>query len=573
MRKEYSGRLCAWLTAIVVLAMGTATAAFAAPGVTNQIIVQYQDSSTQAQALKQLGMAQRIERSENLSQRAGVKLNYERRVATGADVFRLETWMSDRDVEAIAAKLAASPGVVYAEPDRMWRATLTPNDSRYNEQWHYFEATGGINVETAWDTYTGSGVVVAVLDTGYRPHADLAANLVGGYDFIGNTFVANDGDGRDSSALDPGDWMNPGVCGGGFPPTFRSSSWHGTHVAGTIAAVTNNSSGVAGVAFGAKVLPVRVLGKCGGFTSDIADGIIWASGGSVSGVPANSNPAQVLNLSLGGGGSCPSTTQNAVNTARSNGATVVVSAGNSNANAANATPANCSGVVTVAAPDRNGGKAFYSNFGSVVDIAAPGGETSPSSSNGVLSTLNTGTTTPGSDAFAFYQGTSMAAPHIAGVVALMYEAVPTLTPTQAEDALENSARAFPASCSQCGAGIVDADAAIAEALNPGGGGGGGGETFVVENLSAGWFQWNRFTLDVPAGMSNLTISISDGSGDADLYVRFNAAPTTGSWDCRPYLNGNNETCSFSNPQAGTWHIGVRGFFPYSGVTLTASYSP
>ena len=161
------------------------------------------------------------------------------------------------------------------------RRTLTPNDTRYNEQWHYFEATGGINAPAAWDKSTGTGVVVGVIDTGYRPHADLAANLLPGYDFISDTFVVNDGNGRDSDARDPGDWINAGECGPGDPATFEASSWHGTHVAGTIAAVTNNGNGVAGVAFNARVVPARVLGKCGGFTSDIADAIVWASGGTV----------------------------------------------------------------------------------------------------------------------------------------------------------------------------------------------------------------------------------------------------------------------------------------------------
>jgi serine protease len=165
----------------------------------------------------------------------------------------------------------------------MMRKVFTPNDTRYNEQWHYFEAAGGINAPAAWDKSTGSGVVVGVVDTGYRPHADLAANILPGYDFISDTFVANDGNGRDSSALDPGDWINPGECGPGDPAAFEASSWHGTHVSGTIAALTNNSNGVAGIAFNARVVPARVLGKCGGFTSDIADAIIWASGGTVAG--------------------------------------------------------------------------------------------------------------------------------------------------------------------------------------------------------------------------------------------------------------------------------------------------
>src|SRR5690606_35071991 len=161
--------------------------------------------------------------------------------------------------------------------------------------------------------------------------------LVAGYDFISDASIAGDGNGRDSNPQDEGDWENP------YP-----SSWHGTHVAGTIAAVTNNAKGVAGVAFGARVQPVRVLGHGRGCTSDITDAIVWASGGTVSGVPANATPAEVINMSLGGGGYCSSTYQNAINSAVSRGTVVVVAAGNSNANVANFTPASCSNVIAVA---------------------------------------------------------------------------------------------------------------------------------------------------------------------------------------------------------------------------------
>jgi serine protease len=227
-------------------------------------------------------------------------------------------------------------------------------------------------------------------------------------------------------------------------------------VAGTIAAKTNNGVGVAGVAYGAKIVPVRVLGKCGGYTSDIADAIVWASGGAVTGAPANANKARVLNLSLGGSGACDATTQNAINSARSRGAVVVVAAGNSNVNAVNANPANCAGVITVAAVGRSGGKASYSNYGANVDVAAPGGD----SGAAILSTWNAGTTTPAGDNYGYMMGTSMATPHVAGVAALMLAKNPNLTPDEVEAKLKASARAFPAACSGCGAGIVDAAAAV-----------------------------------------------------------------------------------------------------------------
>lgn len=535
------------------------------------------------------GAANRSERANQVlravSERLALKFEYRRQLATGADLVRVKRGngndngrygvMTERELENVAAEIASQPDVMYAEVDRLLRPLATPNDSRYNEQWHYFEATGGMRLPAAWDNSTGVGARVAVLDTGYRPHADLAANIVGGYDFISDTFVANDGGGRDSDARDPGDWMNAGECGGGYPPSSQGSSWHGTHVAGTVAAVTNNGSGVAGVAYGAKVVPLRVLGKCGGLTSDIADAIVWASGGSVSGVPANNYPADVINMSLGGGGSCSSTTQSAINTARSNGAVVIVAAGNENTNASNSNPANCAGVVTVAATNRNGGRSYYSNYGSVVDVAAPGGELTQSTSvNGILSTLNSGSTSPGSDIYSFYQGTSMATPHVAGVAALMMSADSTLSPDDVETMLKNTARAFPSTCSQCGTGIVDANAAVDAAMGGGGPDPGDGEleNGVAEtNLSGSTGAELHFTLDVPAGASNLSFNISGGSGDADLYVKFGSAPTTSSYDCRPYIGGNNETCDISNVQTGTYHVMIRAYSSFSGVSLVGSY--
>lgn len=564
---------------LVAASLVLSTAAVAAPpsdreaGPPQQVIVQF--------AKPGQGDANRSDRAREalaaVSQRLGVQLEHVRVMATGADVIRIKSNGNGRGEDRraeVAAQFAKNPHVLYAEVDRLLQPLFTPNDSRYSEQWHYFESTGGLRLPAAWDVTTGSGTRVAVLDTGYRPHTDLAANIVGGYDFISDTFVANDGGGRDSDARDPGDWTNVGECGGGQPTQNRSSSWHGTHVAGTVAAVTNNSTGVAGVAYGAKVVPLRVLGKCGGLTSDIADAIIWASGGSVSGVPANSYPADVINMSLGGGGSCGSATQNAINTARSNGTVVVVAAGNSNTNASGSTPANCSGVVTIAATNRNGGRSYYSNYGSVVDVAAPGGDTASGSTNGVLSTLNSGSTSPGSDTYAFYQGTSMATPHVAGVAALMMSVNSSLSPDDVESLLKSSARAFPSTCSQCGTGIVDAAAAV-NAANGGGGGGGGDD--VLENgvaktgLSGSQGTELRFTMDVPSGASNLSFSISGGTGDADLYVRFGSAPTTSSYDCRPYLNGNNETCNISSVQTGTYHVMLRGYTSFSGVSLVGSY--
>jgi len=390
--------------------------------------------------------------------RHGVSLRGLRMIATGGQVVRISNDVTPSQMQDMIATLAANPMVEYVEEDKLLTTQFVPNDPMYAQQWHYFEAAGGLNLQPAWDITRGAGSVVAVIDTGFRPHADLAANLLPGYDFISSAAIGNDGNGRDNNAIDTGDFAPAGACGAGSRAS--NSSWHGTHVSGTVAAVTNNGRGVAGVAFAAKVVPVRALGRCGGNTSDIADAMIWASGGAVAGIPNNANPARVLNLSLGGGGPCGATTSRAINSARARGTVVVVAAGNSNASVNNATPANCPGVVAVAATGRRGERSSFTNTGTLVDVAAPGGNQVTGQANGVLSTLNAGRTVPGADSFAFYQGTSMATPHVAGVVALMQSVNRALTPTQIETMLRNTTRRFPSACAGCGTGIVNATAAV-----------------------------------------------------------------------------------------------------------------
>ncbi len=476
-----------------------------------------------------------------------------RRLSVGGDVIKASRKLDHVEAAQLMRQLANSPDVEYVEVDQLMQAILTPNDTRYNEQWGYYEATGGIKANEAWDVSTGSGVVVAVLDTGSTSHSDLNSNTIAGYDMISDATTAGDGGGRDSDPSDPGDFVSG-----------SNSSWHGTHVAGTVAAVTNNTTGVSGTAFGAKVQHVRVLGRGGGYTSDIADGITWGSGGAVSGVPANANPAEVINMSLGGSGSCSSTYQNAINGAVNRGTTVVVAAGNSNVDVSGSVPANCSNVIAVAATDRNGARASFSNYGTGIDVSGPG--------VGILSTLNTGTTTPGSETYASYNGTSMAAPHVAGVVALLQARATTpKTPAEIESLLKSTARALPGACSGgCGAGIVNAKAAV-DAVN--------GSTstklskgVAVSNLSAATGASLSYTMDVPSGSSNLTFKMSGGTGDADMYVKFGSAPTDTVYDCRPYLSGNAETCTFSTPSAGTYYIKLKAYSAFSGVSLVGDYS-
>ncbi|ODS61747.1 MAG: peptidase S8 [Arenimonas sp. SCN 70-307] len=514
----------------------------------------------------QLMRAQRIQGGLR-SNADSFSANHLRRMSLGADVIATSRKLRTEEAELLMQQIASNPNVEFVQIDRLLKHTLTPNDTRYAEQWGFTDADAGIRANQAWDIATGTGIIVAVLDTGHVSHSDLNANIVAGYDFISDTTVAGDGNGRDSDPSDPGDYY------GGNP-----SSWHGTHVAGTVAAVTNNAKGVAGTAFNAKVMPVRVLGRGGGYTSDIADAITWSSGGTVSGVPTLSaaNVADVINLSLGGSGSCDTLTQNAINGAVSRGTTVVVAAGNSNANVANFSPASCNNVVAVASVTSASARSSFSNYGALIDVSAPG--------SGILSTLNSGTQGPGAESYASYNGTSMAAPHVAGAVALAQSrrlalGLPLWTPAEVEANLKSTAYALAGACSGgCGAGIINAKALVDAAGGstppppPPPTGGTLTKGVAVTGLAASTGNSLNYTMAVPAGATNLTFSISGGTGDADLYVQFGTAPTDTSYVCRPYLSGNNETCTIAAPSAGTYHVRVKAYSTFSGVSLVGNYT-
>lgn len=446
--------LASLVGAAVARPVNDSLAAADEPAPTDRLIIKYR-SGIQPFATARGEAAIRV-----ASNRQGINMRHLRAMSSGAQVMQLNRRLNAQEAEAMVQSLrAGDPDIEYAEPDHLLQPLMTPTDSYYSYQWSLFDATAGIRAPAAWDKASGAGIVVAVIDTGVRPHADLTANLLSGRDFISTSFISNDGDGRDADATDPGDYVTAGYCSTGS--AAANSSWHGTHVAGIVAAATNNKAGVAGVAWGAKLLPLRALGRCGGYTSDIADAISWAAGNAVSGLPTNTTPARVINLSLGGTAACSKTSQTAINAARAKGAVVIVAAGNEKADASTSSPANCTGVVSVAATGKTGGRASYSNYGSTVTLAAPGGD---GGSSGILSTWNAGTTTPGADAYAYMSGTSMATPVVSGVAALMLSANPKLTPDQVATLLKSSARAFPATCSGCGAGIVNAEAAVAAAI-------------------------------------------------------------------------------------------------------------
>jgi len=351
----------------------------------------------------------------------------------------------------------------------------TPTEINYSNGTLWgLTGTYGVDAPAAWTKTQGSSnVIVAVLDTGITTHSDLGPQ-VSGYDMISlddtnndgigdQAYVANDGDGRDPSPADPGDWISVSENNGGsasgylYGCTVGTSSWHGTHVAGTINAAINGSGSV-GIAPNVLVQPVRVLGKCGGRDSDIVAGILWAAGSPVSGIPNNTTPADVISLSLGGSGACSVAMQSAIDYAWSHGVVITIAAGNSNADASTFSPASCNHVVTVAATDSAGKRASFSNYGSAVEISAPG--------VGIYSTMNSGTTSPSSETYVSWNGTSMATPHVAAVVALILSREPSLTPSDVLTRLQTTATGFAggscdfSSAKTCGTGIANAGAAV-----------------------------------------------------------------------------------------------------------------
>ena len=488
-----------------------------------RVIVKFKADASLMQALSatrsSLGsQAVRPQHAQALAVRLGVPLSDGRVLDHHTQLIRSTGITS---VE-LAARLSAQSDVEYAVVDAHMRALGAPNDPYYGAgqttitptvgQWYLRSPSGGgtassINAEAAWSITTGkSSVVVAVLDTGITRHPDLDSKVLPGYDFVSDVGQANDGDGRDSDPSDPGDGVTSadvGVVSNCSTSDIQSSSWHGTQTAGLIGAATNNGIGMASIGHDVMLLPLRVLGKCGGAESDVGSAMLWAAGISVDGVPDNKNPAKVINLSLGAasGSACDSYYQQVVNQVLAKGVVVVAAAGNQGL--AVGSPANCTGVISVAGVRHTGTKVGYSDLGNNVVISAPAGNcvnTSGPCLFPLLTTSNSGTAGPVSPIYTDDTahpslGTSFSAPLVSGTVALMFSANPALTPTAVQNALMATARAFPvngappiqrtkngpffpvSACtaptdvsqgyecycttSTCGAGLLDAGAAVA----------------------------------------------------------------------------------------------------------------
>ena len=393
-------------------------------------------------------------------ERAGADIGSDRMITSTLGVIDFEQPMTLTEVEPIAAALQARTDVLAVEPNvRVYptAAPVIPNDPFFSQQWDVWNGGGpsdfGTRAAEIWAVTKGSSdVVVGIIDTGSTDHPDLAGSTLPGFDFISDAADARDGDRWDSNPADEGDWC---------PADGDPSSWHGTHVAGTVNAVQDNGIGVTGVAPGVKVQHLRALGACGGSGSDILSAVIWGSGGNPStffGTPGqspgiNPTPAAVLNLSLGGATSCGSISQQIFNEARARGTTVVAAAGNESESASLSWPANCSGVISVASSTRSGALSGFSNYGT-----APGQVTLTAPGSTILSTYNSGATVPASPDYAAVSGTSMATPHVAAAAALLYSMGVT-SPSAVEAALRDAVMAFapstPCDTVRCGAGILD----------------------------------------------------------------------------------------------------------------------
>lgn len=630
-------------TAVPTHVAGAGTAmvnstALAASGHYDRFIIQYRQGTAEAgnrsMALQNVGVALNLAGLSRMTVRSAAGGStgavYVRKLAVGSDVVRTAR-LDKAQALAFMTAVASDPAVAHVQPDVMmhavgdYRATsvkgasVQPDDSRYaSYQWDLHPGDGttetvgrdtvgyanrsGTNITRAWDLADGHDVTVAVLDTGITHHPDLDTSLGdAGYDFISDPFISGRATAdRAPGGWDTGDWTNQDpwlseCTDANHPP--EASSWHGSHVAGTIAALTNNATGVASSAYGARILPVRVLGHCGGLTSDIVDSIVWAAGGHVDGIPDNAHPAQVINMSLGGSGSCSSSDVwgQAIAMANGLGATVVVAAGNKGIDALNGTPSSCPGVITVASLGISGKRAFYSNYGSAVALAAPGGGiyASDASSGSVVdagfiwSTVNGSETAPDESDYGYggMAGTSQATPHVAAAAALVISArkdagLPALSPAEMKTLLTSTARPFPVKPDKLsGAGMVDPYAAVAKAVGGDGGGDDGDVTTVLNNGDvlngiAGTAGDRRlYKVDVPAGTTALVLRSFGGSGDVSLYVKRDAAPTANDYDRASVHSGNNESLVITRPAAGTYYLLVSGVKEFAELSVQASYTP
>jgi serine protease len=515
------------------------------------------------------------------------KARIEKAAGVGNAVRHLRTMALGADVVAVAgdasageravANLARDPDVAFVQLDQRRRPAV--NDQYAVAEQYLSNAPGGISATSAWNvTHGSSSIVVAVLDTGVRPHAGMAGRLLPGYDMINDPTASNDGDGRDADASDPGDFVLASEATSDCKESF--SSWHGTSVSGIIGANTDDGIWTAGIDWAARILPVRVLGKCGGYDSDIVDGIAWAAGLQVPGIPVNPTPAHVINLSLGGPHSCPPIYPLVFDAAFARGVTraIVVAAGNDGTDVAGHSPASCRGAIAVAATTLAGNLAGYSNFGAGITLSAPGGSFAFQFGS-IVALSNTGRTIPQDDTITHIGGTSLAAPMVSATVSLMLAVAPALTSAQVLSILTSTAKPFPtgSDCSTaiCGAGIVNTDGAVRAAAAAAGAAipnyeglwwrAGGSESGWGINLAhqgdvifATWFTYDAtgkawwLTMTANATTSNIySGTLYQTHGPAFSAIPFSPAAVTVS-------AVGTGTLTFSDNDNGSFHYTVNG---------------
>jgi serine protease len=398
------------------------------------------------------------ERIEALSKRTGLDMSLKREIS--GSLLATTVDLGDASPDQVLERLRADPAVEFAVPDRRRYVQATPNDPLFAGQWYLKNSeVSAVNAVAAWDRELGrSGVVVAVLDTGVLyDHPDLGRGDAGGkvlpgFDFVSINQSSNDGDLRDSNPTDPGDWVSDSDKAGnlGFANCdVTASSWHGTRVAGMIGARTNNSAGITGLSWNSFILPVRVLGKCGGVDSDILAGMRWAAGLTVAGATANATPARILNMSLGSTGPCEQSYASVIDELTALKVLVVISAGNEGTMVTS--PANCTGVAAVAALRHAGSKVGFSNLGTEVTLGAPGGNCVNINGGPCLFSLDTtsnigdtgATSHIYTDQFNSNLGTSFSAPIVSGIAALMLSRNANLSTSQMLARLREGAVPFP----------------------------------------------------------------------------------------------------------------------------------
>ena len=474
----------------------------AEPAASARLIIKLRPiARTETEARRQvLGHTDRV---RNLAVRSSLSLRGSRDLGNGLVGLALTTTLAGARLDATLSLLRADPEIAFAEVDQRRSARALPSDPLYASQWYLRGVeTAATNFEQAWDSTTGdAGTVIAVLDTGIRfEHPDLTGRVLPGYDFVSgesaSSFAsANDGNDWDSDASDPGDWVSStdALSGPLAGCDIDASSWHGTRVAAMIGAATDNAVGMAGGNWNGSVLPVRVLGKCGGYDSDIIAGMRWAAGLPVAGVPTNTVPATILNMSLGGAGTCTAAYLDVVEELTAAGVLVIASAGNDSGPVES--PANCAGVLAVGGLRHVGTKVGYSSLGPEVGISAPAGNcpdvnTTFLCSLSLITATDTGLTGPVSSSYTddanYNIGTSFSAPIVSAVAGLMRSVNDQLTTAEMITRIKAGARPFPpqevglpicpalddttgqcnCTTSTCGAGIADAPGAIAQALRP-----------------------------------------------------------------------------------------------------------